>query len=259
LNLGVRYDDFDTGNQLSPRGSVLFRATPTTTVRLAAGHGFRIPTLNDLHWPYNAYDFGGYIYEESGNSGLKPEVSTEFEASLEQKIWRNVSVKALGFYKKVKNLIQWADLFPEDFLHDYFTPQNISKATIKGVEVGAVAGLGILDIETSYFYQDPEDKDTGEEIPNLPRHQVAGTVTIYPLKGVSWSIEGRYVSNYTQTNDPTWCYFVLNSKLSKRLPLSFGEGEIFIIGRNLLDRNYETTQGYPMPPMEIFGGVSVRF
>jgi outer membrane receptor for ferrienterochelin and colicins len=258
LDLGVRYDDFGAGSQLSPKAAVLIKATPTTTLRFAAGHGYRIPTLNDLYWPHNIYDYGFFIYEESGNPELKPEKSDEFEASVEQKIQDNMSVKALGFYKNVKNLIRWSDV-DSDPSHDFFMPQNIARAKVKGVELSAFARFSLLDIETSYFYQDPKDRDTGERIADLPRHQVAATVTTRPLKGLTWSVEGRYVSNYTLPGDPDWCYFVLNSKLSKKLPLSFGEGEIFITGKNLLDREYETQRGYPMPPLEIIGGISVRF
>lgn len=64
-----------------------------------------------------------------------------------------------------------------------------------------------------------------------------------------------FISGWSGGN-PKWCYFVLDGKLSKKIKLSIGEGEIFLIGKDILDRDYETAKGYPMPPRQFIGGLS---
>ena len=247
LDLGLRYDDFDLGSRLSPRASLLYKILEDTTLRFSAGAGYRIPTLNDLYWPDSQW--------EAGNPDLKPERSMEYEASVERSFGSIVKAKALVFHKDEKDLIVWqqeVDSFK-------WMPENISRARINGFEFDASANFKWLDIRAEYYYQDPTDKDTGEKIINLPRHQITGTVTVYPYKETSFSLEGRYVSNYVSPGAPDWCYFVVDAKLSQKMKFPFGEGELFITGENILDRDFETVQGYPMPPVEISGGIGVKF
>ena len=250
LNLGLRYDDFGGGQRFTPRASLLYRVTKSTTFRVAAGQGFRVPTFNELFW-IEDWGFGGGMF---GNPDLKPERSTEYEASVEQVLSGNFKVKVLAFQKNVKDLINWKEVIP--FWR--YEVQNIDEARIRGVELNAEATFDRLRLDARYSYQDPVNTLTNERIYDLPQHEISSILTLFPAKGVEWSVEGRYVSHYRPGNE-SWCYFVLDSKVSKKLPLSFGEGEIFVSGRNLLSRDFETTRGYPMPPLEFTGGISVRF
>lgn len=62
-----------------------------------------------------------------------------------------------------------------------------------------------------------------------------------------------------QAGDPR-CYFLLDGTLSQKVKLSNGfTGEIFIIGKNILDRDFQTETGYPMPPVQFIGGISLNF
>lgn len=246
FNIGMRYDDFDKGNRITPRAGFLYKILKDTTVRLTAGGGYRIPTLNDLYWPDTGWT--------AGNPDLKPEKSFEYEASIEQRFSKKITVKALVFQKDVKDLIIWRETEPFRWM-----PENIDKAKIRGFELSSRLRMDPVNLEASYYYQDPENRNTDRKIYDIPRHQANGMISVSPFKDTTLSFEGRYVSNYVMSERPKWCYFVLNGKLSKKLPLSFGEGEIFIIGKNILDREYETSKGYPMPPVELTGGISIKF
>lgn len=252
FNLGIRYDDFEQGRQLTPRAAILYKMMKDTTVRFTAGKGYRIPSLNDLYWHE---DWGGGL-GMFGNPELKPEKSTEYEISIEQNINKNIRAKALVFQKDVKDLIKWQQ---KDDYGLLWKVENIDKARVRGFEFTSRINTGLAELETSYYYQDPVNRNTDERIYDLSRHQVTAVVSVNPFKDTTWSIEGRYVSNYVKSDKPKWCYFVLDSKISKKFPLSFGEGEIFIKGKNLLDREYETSKGYPMPPVEFTGGISIKF
>ena len=250
LNIGLRYDNFEDGQRSSPRAALLYKFMKNTTFRIAVGQGYRVPTLNDLYW-FEDWGFGGGLF---GNPDLQPEKSTEYEFSVEQIFSKHVKAKALVFQKNVDDLIRWQEVIP--FWR--YEAQNIDKARIKGFEISAEVQYDFLRIDAHYTYQDPVNRETNERIYDLPRHQASGILTVFPIKGLVLSLEGRYVSNYRPSNE-SWCYFTLDSKVSKKLPLSFGEGELFIAGRNLLNRDFETTRGYPMPPIEFTGGVTVRF
>lgn len=252
FNIGLRYDDFDKGNQLTPKAAILYKVAKDTSIRFSAGKGYRIPTLNDLYWNEDWGSGMGMF----GNPDLKPEKATEYEASVEQIFNKNIRARVLVFQKDVKDLIKWQQ---KDAFGSLWMVENIDKARIRGFELNSQLNLDILNLEASYYYQDPKDRNTGKRIYALQRHQISGILSVYPFKETTVSLEGRYVSHYVMSGNPKWCYFVLDGKLSKKFPTSFGKGEIFIIGKNILDRDFETSRGFPMPPVQFIGGLSLSF
>ncbi len=133
---------------------------------------------------------------------------------------------------------------------------NVSRARIRGFETEGKLHINIVDIGLSYTFMYPEDMTTGQKIRFSTKHQIKGTASMYPAKGTTISAEWSYVTNYVvQAGDPR-CYFLLNGKLSQKVKLSIGSAEIFILGKNILDRNFQTVTGYPMPPVQFFGGIS---
>ncbi|MBM4136806.1 MAG: TonB-dependent receptor [Nitrospira sp.] len=247
LTLGARYDDIDSKNRLSPKASFLVKLPDQTNVSLSAGKGFRVPTMNALYWP----DTGWAV----GNPNLKPEQSTEYEGSIQKFFGNNGNIKLVAFEKKSKDLIQWQEISPWRW-----SPVNVAKARVRGVETEGKVHINAADVGLSYTFMDPEDRTTGHKIRFSTRHQIKGTASIYPAKGTTVSLEGSYVTNYVvQAGDPR-CYFLLDGKLSQKVKPSNGfTGEIFITGKNILDRGFQTETGYPMPPVQFIGGISLNF
>ncbi len=245
---GVRYDNFDSGSQVTPRLSALYRFFAETTFRISAGTGYRIPTFEDLYWPNTGYAVG--------NPNLRPEKSKEYEISVEQMFGKSLTAKALAFHKDVEDLIQW-----QEFPSGIWMPVNIEQARINGMEFDANYVFKNIALSLSYYYQDPKDENTGQKIPYLPRHNVKGSVSYETKTGLTASLEGNYVSNYVMPGSQSWCYFYLNGKISQRVALFEGRanGEIFLEGKNILDRKFEVVQGYPMPPAAVTGGVRISF
>jgi vitamin B12 transporter len=82
------------------------------------GNAFKAPTFNDLYYPLDAW---GYY----GNSGLKPENSKTAEVGVSGNHSKfNWELRA--YHTDIDNLITWIG---------YFTPVNVNKAQIDGIEV----------------------------------------------------------------------------------------------------------------------------
>ncbi len=246
LTIGTRYDDISSQERFSPKASFLIKLPYQINISLSAGKGFRVPAMNALYWP----DTGWAV----GNPDLKPEQSTEYEIVIQKFFGNTGNIKLVTFEKNSKNLIQWQEVSP-----GRWSPVNISRARITGVETEGRLRISAADIGLNYTFLDPEDRATGEKIRFTSRHQIKGTASVYPAKGTTISFEWGYVSNYVvQEGDPR-CYFLLDGKISQKVKLSFGTAEVFIIGKNILDRDFQTVKGYPMPPVQFIGGINFSF
>lgn len=247
FTLGARYDDIASEERLSPKSSILFKLPYQINVSFSVGKGFRVPTMNELYWP----DTGWAV----GNPNLKSEKSTEYEMILQKFFSDTGRIKFAAFKKDAKDLIEWQEISPWRW-----SPVNVSRAEIKGFETEGKLHLKEADFGLGYTFIDPEDLSTGKKIRYKTRHQLKGTVAVYPLKDTTASLEGRYVSNYVVRDGDPRCYFVLDGKLSRKIKLIDNvDGEIFIIGKNILNRKYQTVKDYPMPPVQYTAGMSIIF
>ena len=244
---GIRYDSFSQGeDQFSPKISALYKFRDAR-FRTSIGSGYRVPTFNDLYWPDTAFN--------KGNPDLKPEKSIEYEIGWDQQFGKGMLSKTTLFRRDVKDLIIWQ---PDTSYK--WAPLNIGEARIYGVEIDGEMNLHkLLMIYLNYTYLNPEDRKTGEKIKNLPRHQFNSSIrSSFPFGSVV-SLNGRYIKNYVTSGDPSG-YFVMDWKFTHEVViLAKVKGEVFVGVKNILDKEYETVKGYPMPPREIYGGLSLTF
>ena len=256
-----RYDDHSVyAKQVSPRASARYLVRSTgSIIRASVGRSFRAPTFNDLYWS----DAWGNI----GNPNLRPEIAKEYEGGIEQPLGENVNIKITGFRRKVKDLILW-----EQYAPFQYQPQNVGRAEIRGLETElSVKPLANLTVAANYTYLNPIDEQTGEKIYDIPQQQLKGWMNVQILSKTKVYIEGRAVKNYLKPGEDEWNYFVLDGKITHTVfSRERMKGEIFFGMNNILDRKYEVvrtydfftdahTGGYPMPPREIYGGMSARF
>ena len=174
----TRYDD-RSATALSPRLSLLFRATPHLRLFAAAYGAFRGPTLNEL---YRSFRVGGTL--TLANPALRKERLEGGEAGL---AWASrderLRVRATGF------LARLAD--PVANVTQLTTPalitrqrQNLGRTRSRGLELDAewregrhlFAGLGYAWTEATVrsFPADPALE--GNAVPQVPRHQ--GTLQV---------------------------------------------------------------------------------
>jgi vitamin B12 transporter len=122
--------------------------------RLMASYGtaFKAPTFNDLYWP------------GTGNPNLIPEESESIEVGVSGRMdWARWSLNA--YQTEVDNLIAWVNTGGW-----VWTPMNVSKARIRGVE--AVLGVHYkgFSMNTQLTLMDPKDRSSGANQGNiLPR------------------------------------------------------------------------------------------
>lgn len=262
LVLGGRYDDHSVyGTKFSPRASMRYLIAGTKTIiRASAGKAFRAPTFNDLFW--------SDPWGNKGNPDLQPETSKEYDGGVEQSLGEKASVKITAFHRRIKNLIQWQQYAPFQY-----QPVNIGRAEIKGVEAEAAARpVSGITLTANYAYTNPLDEQKGKKIYTIPEEQLKASVSLALPTKTTVYLEGRRVKNYEKPTEDTWQYGVLNGKITQAVELRQGvRGEVFIGMNNICDRKYSVvrtydfspaenhTGEYPMPPREIFGGVSVQF
>lgn len=247
--VGQRYDKHSVyGEQWSSRASGRYLLGSGTVVRFSYGEGFRAPTFNDLYWsdPWAI-----------GNPDLRPETSVEYEAGIEQSMSAGSGIKLAGFRRKVKDLINWNwMIFP-------MQPENIGRADIRGAEAEASIGASdSISLRANYTYLRALDDVTGDKLYSTlyPRNQIKGSITFAVDKDVSITAEGRSVENYVRPGDPKWRYSVYDAKISQKIgQKGSARGEIYFAMTNIFDREYENARGYPMPPKEIRGGMTIPF
>jgi outer membrane receptor protein involved in Fe transport len=93
-----------------------------------------------------------------------------------------------------------------------------------------------------------------------PKNQIKGRLTVAVDADVYITAEGRSVENYVRPGDPVWKYSVYDAKIAQKIgKKGAARGEIYFAMTNLFDRKYENAKGYPMPPREIRGGLTVPF
>ncbi|MDI6753029.1 MAG: TonB-dependent receptor [Thermodesulfobacteriota bacterium] len=248
--IGIRYDSHSIyKDQLNPRVGTVLRLPGDTRLRASVGRSFRAPTFDDLFWPEDAW--------VAGNPNLQPEKAWSYELGGEKKIGELAFFKAAGFYRRVEDLIIWQ--MGSDWK---FRPNNVKTAEIWGVETEIVFyPFQGLNIPINYTYLYPRDTSTGEPIALKPKHMVNVGFEYATTFGLKTSLKGRYVQYYV--NERTTLnrdYFVADAKVSYELKVYQNmKGEAFLSLTNILDRDYQINEGYPMPPRSLSGGVSFAF
>ena len=248
--LGLRYDYHSTyQDQINPRAGLLLRLPGEFRIRASVARSYRAPTFNDLYWPANAF--------VAGNPNLQPEKAWSYELGGEKRFGDLAVFKVAGFYRDVTDLIRWAP--GTDFV---WRPTNVQTAHIWGGETELIfyPWKG-LTIPLNYSYLDPRDESTGEPITNKPKHIINAGVDYVTPFGLKSSLKGRYVQYYVNnTSTLNRDYFVLDARLGYEFKIyQKFKGEGFVSLTNILNRDYQINEGYPMPPQSLNGGVSIAF
>ncbi|MFM5428834.1 TonB-dependent receptor domain-containing protein [Aeromonas veronii] len=196
--------------------------------RLSAryGTGFRAPSFNDLYYP------------GSGNPNLKPEESKSSELMLDGQT-AGVEWRMTGYRNDFEQMIQWA---PNS--QGMWTPQNVGKARIEGIELEGEFDTGWLSHRVSAEYKDPKDRVTDKQLQLISR-KGAKWVTQAQWQqfdgSLSWIYQGeRYgdVANTTKLGGYSVWNLAVGYKVTPALKVS---GKI----NNLLDKEYQSAVGYP--------------
>ncbi len=241
---GARYDNIGGKEQLSPRISVNFKTSESTIIGINYGHGFRTPTFNDLF--FNSPFF-------VGNPNLRPEVSDEYEVVFKY-FGTRLNSKINIFYRSLRDLITFVPKSPPPS-----TVENVQKTATFGIGIDNFLKLKQVDVGISYDFFDAENKTNKTKIRLAPRQIFKPYITWYITDTTTLSLQYYIIQQFVVvTGDPS-TYDNLDIKLSKKIKVKNTEGEVYLMGKNIMDRDYQFNPGFPVPGAQIFIGASVQF
>lgn len=234
---------------LSPSLSASYRLLPGRSVfaRAMIKSTYRIPTFTDMY------------YLHIGNTGLKPEKATEYNAGITWagKIYRKAGMQITidGYFNRVSDKIV---AFPTTYVWKMI---NFGKVNIEGIDATIAIDIPIAkgfstELTAAYTLQkatdktDPQRASYNKQLPYTPRNSGNGTLILNtPWVNIGYSVNAcgeRYsMSQGTEEYrlEPYWEHSITASRRFKMkgytLMLS---GSIY----NLTDKQYEIIQYYPM-------------
>lgn len=180
LVAGVRYDYYsDFGDTLNPRVALIWKTLADLTTKIMYGSAFRPPAFNELYGRNNP--------SALGNEELDPETIQTIEYVADYQPLNNLHLSLNLFYYEIDDLIELV----RDPGQTSLTTQNSKNQEGRGFELEAVllASEALL-LKGNLAFQDSEDRDTGETIPDAPRWQAYFNAHWSFLP--EWSLDGQY-------------------------------------------------------------------
>lgn len=241
---GVRYDhNGDFGSEWSPAASAAYLINESgTKIKASYAEGFKAPTFNDLFFP------------GSNNPNLQPEVSWEFNAGVEQRLWKDgLRLETVYFHREVKDLIVFKGSRPE----------NVGQVVFNGAEAGLRLRLGYgLSLNGNYTYVNFSDRLT-----RRPKHK--GNLGLN-YKGGSFQINltSHVIGHHLDVDHATFAkigkggYTRFDLASSYLLPWQWpGIKGLTLFGKieNLFNRRYEEADGFRARPLNFLVGIQGAF
>jgi iron complex outermembrane receptor protein len=237
LNAGIRYDHHSQhGGIVAPEFGATFRFAGDYSLSVAAGKGFRYPTIREL-----------YLFP-APNPSLEPERLWNFQGTFQLKPHRSLLMWATGYYADIDNTIVTTGRFPNLAL------ENSGRALNRGVEInGRWQPRRLFSINGGYAHL-----RSTNPAPYAPAHKFNYSLDLdlerffLSLGGVSagraWTDFGR-----TRRLGP---YTVIS--LKGTFPLGKGTSAYVMID-NLFNRRYQVVADYTMPGVNAMGGIRFKF
>lgn len=235
--VNLRHDDNSQfGGQNT--GSLAWAWSPSAGLRLRAGAGtaFKAPTFNDLYFRDAFFN---------GNPGLRPERSRSREVGIDVSAGgQRVSITA--FDNEIRDLIV---IDPVSFA----TVINLQRSRTRGVELGWRGTLGPVRLRAEATVQDPQDADTGRQLPRRARQYGALGASLPAgrwLAGVEVSgADARFDRAGEPPANRMGGFGVVNATLRYTIDRSWG---LDLRWDNVFDRDYERVQHYTVPRSQLF-------
>ena len=260
LTAGLRYDRHPlTGNNISPRSSIVYSPVTGHAFRASVGRAFQNPpfvySYISMNYKTSVPMLPVPIYVElQGNRELSPEWVTSHELGY-QGIFGNRFRGGIDiFFNKLYGLIEVVEsetyaenaLFPGSpggVIPAKMSIHNNRDAKIRGGEVTAEFSVTRwLTTYANYSYQRTTDSGTGKRIESAPQHKLNSGLCVKPGRGFLFSVFANYVDGIVWDDTEIDPYTMLNSVVSYS-PL--GESlDITLSVSNLLnDKHIEHPEG----------------
>jgi vitamin B12 transporter len=228
-------------------GGVLSLPEIASRLTASGGTAFKAPSI------YQRYGINNFGFR--GNPDLRPENATAWEAGIETDIAQNLTLSALYFESRIRNLI--------NFTSSFSSYENIARAHIQGGEFGVNwRHSDSFSTRAAWTVQETRDEANGAALARRPRNSASLSPRIAPK--VDWvdvpnarliiAPEFIYVGEHrdflyrdngtTAGNGQSDGGFVFNMTAS--LPVT-QQITAFIEARNLGNRRYEPANGFVIP------------
>jgi len=182
LAASLRHDDNEAFGGETTGGLGWSMNLPSGT-RLYASYGtaFKTPSFNELYFP-------GF-----GNPDLDPETSESIEVGIEGRPdWGWWALRA--YRTDIDDLI--ATVFDADTGNAF--PRNVDRARIDGIEAELETVIAGLDVAAALNLMDPEDKETGNQLPRRPET----TLTLDVSRRIDrWRLGARLIAQDDRFDD----------------------------------------------------------
>lgn len=231
-------------------GAVLALPEIASRLRASGGTAYRAPALNERYGA-SASVYGSF----RGNPNLRPENATAWEAGIETDISESLTISALYFSSRIRNLIA------ENA--DFSSYENIAKARIRGGEFGVNWRLSdSVSTRAAWTVQEARDEAKDTPLARRPRNSASLSPRIAPR--VDWvevpnarliiAPEFIYVGRQWDYIYPDNAGFGANGyndegfvfNMTASLPIT-QQISAFIEARNLGNRRYEPANGFVIP------------
>ncbi|MEF8793184.1 TonB-dependent receptor domain-containing protein [Thiohalorhabdus sp.] len=239
--LGLRHDDNEAfGGQLTGDAVLGYRLNEGLRVTASYGTAFKAPTFNDLFFP----DIGFF----KGNPDLEEETSRSAELGLiGNAAWGSWEIRY--FETRIDDLIQ------NETVGGVLQPRNVDQAEIRGVELAADVRVDGWRVRPSLTVQDPENEDTGNQL----RRRAEQSFKLDALYAAPrWTLGGSLQLESERFDDAAnqtrlAGYGVVNLRGEYRLAPQW---KVRVEGNNVLDKDYQTADGFNRLGRTVFASVS---
>lgn len=195
IQVGARQDHIERfGTETTGNISVGFTLPAQHRLIVSAGSAFRAPTLNNLYWPLDIYDF-------HGNPNLKAEESKNYEMELRGD-YKPLQWALSVYENKIENLIEWAPN-PASTVGGW-TPTNVANVTIRGGEFNVSTAVAQWRINGRLSYTNPRDDDTNLLLQSRNRRTLgldAERKFGKLLVGANWLLQDSRFANQANTHE----------------------------------------------------------
>lgn len=237
FSAGLRLNHQKTsGEEWVPQMGINYIINNNNIIKASVRKGFRYPTIREL-----------YMWQPA-NADLIPESMWCYEGSyLGSYPTLKFNLEITAYYQQGSNLIQTIGQYPN------IRYENTGEFNHYGIEAaGSWDPFQFLRIESNYSWIHMDKAITG-----APEHQFYSAFK-YHQSNISIKFSGMYIHQlYSNTNpESTQDYFLLNARISYSF---LNMITLWVSGDNLLDRNYEINYDYPMPGINVTGGIDITF
>jgi len=223
---GVRVEQHELyGQEVLPKAGLVYHVLSNTSLRASAAKGFRSPAIREL-----------YLFV-SRNEELEPEEMWNYEFGLSQQVGEKFNIDASVFKSEGENMIRVIGQYPNVQF------KNTLEFTHSGYEL-VLNWLPCknLNVNSSFTKLDLEN-ETRETPGKKLTFNVSYTMRYLQLSANYLRAMDIYGADFHTT--PMEDYDLVNCAVLVKPPIPFVSFKVSL--KNVLDADYETIYGYPMP------------